>query len=74
MGLWQFSNFGLASSYLERNNSSLVYMVKVLLSKPPQYSGFFLNDYKGLIESLKRLTANPKQKILFNQSNFGLLT
>jgi hypothetical protein len=46
------------------NNSSLVYMVKSFIEQTnSQYSGFFLNDYKGLIESLKNAhKANPNQK------------
>lgn len=73
--LANFQILALLPSYLERNNSSLVYMVKSFIEQTNSpYSGFFLNDYKGLIESLKNAhKANPKQKILLIGVTFGLL-
>lgn len=73
--LANFQILALLPSYLERNNSSLVYMVKSFIEQTnSQYSGFFLNDYKGLIESLKNAhKANPNQKILLIGVTFGLL-
>lgn len=45
----EFCILGLLPSYLERNNSSLVWMVKKLVDKSKYLqSGFHLNDFKNL--------------------------
>src|SRR5947207_6956731 len=64
---------GLLPSYLERNNSSLVYMVNELIheSYHPQ-SGFYLNEYEKLRRSLKQLEAD-KQKTLLIGVSYALL-
>jgi hypothetical protein len=64
---------GLLPSYLERNNSSLVAMVDhfIQLSKHPS-SGFFLDDFKGLHDTLIHLEAN-RQKTLLIGVTFALL-
>lgn len=59
----QYIFYGLLPSYLERNNSSLVYMCKKLM----KYSGqemdyFFLHDFEGLQRELKK---NSTGKIPF---------
>ena len=64
---------GLLPSYLERNNSSLVFMVNKLieLSRHPQ-SGFYLNEFEKLTEVLKDLESK-KQKTLLIGVTFALL-
>ena len=64
---------GLLPSYLERNNSSLVYMVNELIhqSHHPQ-SGFYLDEYEKLHRSLKQLEAD-KQKTLLIGVSYALL-
>jgi hypothetical protein len=64
---------GLLPSYLERKNSSLVYMVDKLirLSGHPQ-SGFYLNEYAQLFSLLAELEKR-KQKTLLIGVTFALL-
>lgn len=64
---------GLLPSYLERNNSSLVYMVNELIeeSKHPE-SGFYLNEFEKLFATLKKLEAQRQPTILIGVT-FGLL-
>lgn len=46
----------LLPSYLEREGSSLIYMVDDLIrNSNPQYSGYFLYDHRALYERLKEL-------------------
>lgn len=65
----------LLPSYLERNNSSLVYMVQRFMDRSGSPdSGFFLNDYNALTDRLRQLTTNePARKILLIGVTFGLL-
>jgi hypothetical protein len=52
--LSNFKIFALLPSYLERTNSSLVYMVEHFIRKSGSPdSGFFLNDLEGLAKALK---------------------
>ena len=52
--LADFQILALLPSYLERNNSSLVYMVEHFIKKSNNpNSGFFLNDYKKLAKVLE---------------------
>jgi Acyl-protein synthetase, LuxE len=52
--LVDFQILALLPSYLERNNSSLVYMVEHFIKKSNNpNSGFFLNDYEKLAKVLK---------------------
>ena len=64
---------GLLPSYLERKNSSLVYMVEKLiqLSGHPK-SGFYMNQDENLIEALNELEKN-KRKVLLIGVTFALL-
>jgi hypothetical protein len=64
---------GLLPSYLERNNSSLVYMVDEWIRKSnhPQ-SGFYLDEYEKLVDTLKVLE-QKKQKTLLIGVSFALL-
>ena len=64
---------GLLPSYLERNNSSLVFMVSELIRKSMhEQSGFYLNEYEKLYEILKNLEAR-KQKTLLIGVTYALL-
>ena len=64
---------GLLPSYLERKNSSLVYMVSqfIQLSEQPQ-NGFYLNEYEQLFALLTELEKR-KQKTLLIGVTFALL-
>lgn len=64
---------GLLPSYLERNTSSLVFMVNELIrqSGHPQ-SGFYLNDFQKLADTLKRLEEENQPTILLGVT-FALL-
>jgi hypothetical protein len=64
---------GLLPSYLERKNSSLVFMVDELIRKSnhPQ-SGFYLEEYETLHKTLKDLEKS-KQKTLLIGVTFALL-
>lgn len=64
---------GLLPSYVERGNSSLVYMVDKLigLSEHPQ-SGFYLNEYEKLFSVLSDLE-KKQQKTLLIGVTFALL-
>lgn len=56
---------GLLPSYLERGNSSLVYMVNHLIKKSGhENSGFYLDEFEKLDTSLKRLEASGQKTIL----------
>ncbi|MDZ7898427.1 MAG: acyl transferase [Arcicella sp.] len=74
--LTDFQILALLPSYLERNNSSLVYMVEHFIKKTNNpNSGFFLNDYEKLAKILeeKSKIKNQKSKILLIGVTFGLL-
>ncbi len=64
---------GLLPSYLERQNSSLVYMVNELIQKGGhENSGFYLNEFEQLFNLLTELK-EKKQKTLLIGVTFGLL-
>lgn len=63
----------LLPSYLEREGSSLVYMVDYLIKESThEDSGFYLNDYFALSEKLKNLDTSGKKVLLIGVS-FALL-
>ncbi|KAA2219593.1 MULTISPECIES: acyl transferase [Maribacter] len=63
----------LLPSYLERDGSSLIYMVNDLINKSKHpFSGFFLNDLPKLESVLRELEAQ-KQKTLLIGVSFALL-
>ncbi len=63
----------LLPSYLERDGSSLIYMVKHFIEKSKfSESGFYLNDLSKLAQTLKKLDSNGKKVILIGVS-FALL-
>ena len=65
----------LLPSYLERNNSSLVYMVQRFMAQThSNQSGFFLDNHAELTERLRKLAQQPDQKrVLLIGVTFGLL-
>jgi len=64
---------GLLPAYLERNGSSLIYMVDDLIKRSKHAeSGFYLNNHDQLVENIIRLE-NRKQKILLIGVSFALL-
>ena len=63
----------LLPSYLERKHSSLVYMADELISLSGHPgSGFYLNEYQGLIRQLETLENENQSTLLFGVS-FALL-
>jgi phenylacetate-coenzyme A ligase PaaK-like adenylate-forming protein len=63
----------LLPSYHERENSSLVYMIKDFIEKSGNPdSGFYLNNYDNLIDKLNRLKNSDRKVILFGVT-FALL-
>lgn len=73
--LRDFHILALLPSYLERNNSSLVYMVQRFMTcAESNQSGFFLNNHQELTATLQKLTQQPNaKKILLIGVTFGLL-
>ena len=68
-----YTLLALLPSYLERKNSSLVYMVERLIRDTEKLeSGFYLNDFDKLFESLIELKNKKKKTILIGVS-FALL-
>jgi hypothetical protein len=68
-----YTFLGLLPSYLERKGSSLIYMVKELMTMGNfKESGFFLDDYNLLAENLKRISSTGQVTILIGVS-FALL-
>ncbi|MCZ2222286.1 MAG: acyl transferase [Chitinophagales bacterium] len=64
---------GLLPSYLERSNSSLVYMVQKLIEQSQhKQSGFYLNEFDKLYQVLQQLEEN-KQPTLLIGVTFALL-
>lgn len=70
-----FHMLALLPSYLERNNSSLVYMMNNFIDKThSQYSGFYLNNTDEMLDRLQFLSQNPDgKKILLMGVTFALL-
>lgn len=64
----------LLPSYLEREGSSLVYMVNRLIELTSHKgSGFYLNNTASLIDALIHLTSNSKRNVLLIGVSFALL-
>ena len=70
--LKQVSILALLPSYLERNNSSLVFMVNALLPKAHSTSGFFLDNFEALYNQLVQNEAMGLKTLLIGVS-FALL-
>lgn len=59
----------LLPSYLEREGSSLIYMADRLIKESGnEHSGFYLNDYKGLIKKIHLLEEQQQPAILLGVS------
>ncbi|HRO83417.1 MAG TPA: acyl transferase [Niabella sp.] len=64
---------GLLPSYLERQSSSLVFMVNQLITESRhEKSGFYLNEFKKLAQTLKILEATSQKTLLIGVT-FALL-
>lgn len=71
--LSQYAVFALLPSYLERKNSSLVYMVeKILLQSNQAMGGFFLNELEKLQQQLEEAHSKGLKLMLFGVT-FALL-
>ncbi|MGA0557404.1 acyl transferase [Larkinella sp. VNQ87] len=71
-----FHILALLPSYLERNNSSLVYMVQRFIEKTgSDRSGFFLRNTDELTATLRQLATHPEpdRSVLLIGVTFGLL-
>lgn len=65
----KFTFLALLPSYLERDGSSLVYMVDQLTKESgSRHSGFYLNEMEALIEKLEYLEKNRQPCILIGVS------
>lgn len=72
--LTDFHVLALLPSYLERNNSSLVYMVQEFVAKTGSSdSGFYLHNTTDLTRQIKHLLATSARKILLIGVTFALL-
>ncbi len=57
---------GLLPSYLEKENSSLVYMVDALIRRSSNpLSGFYLNNYEQLFATVNKLEMQNQKAVLF---------
>ena len=71
--LTDYHVFALLPSYIERNNSSLVYMVRnFLFHSFSQYGGFYLDNYGEMLQNIIE-AAQDNRKILLIGVTFGLL-
>jgi len=69
----EYAIMGLLPSYLEREGSSLIYMVSRLMTLSGNAnSGFFLDDYAGLLRSIQKSRA-AGLKVLLIGVTFALL-
>ncbi|MBT0606857.1 LuxE/PaaK family acyltransferase [Aequorivita echinoideorum] len=65
----KFAILALLPNYLEREGSSLIYMVDYLIkSSKNEHSGFYLNDYEALIEKLHFLESKNEKMLLIGVS------
>lgn len=68
-----YAVLALLPSYLEREGSSLIYMVDDLIQRSNNpYSGFYLNNYEELIKTLETLD-NSGQNVLLIGVTYALL-
>jgi hypothetical protein len=69
-----FQIFALLPSYLERDGSSLIYMVDYFLQHAQPNSNYFLYDYEKLKNELEKASiTNPTKPILLLGVTFALL-
>ena len=70
----QYIILALLPSYIERGDSSLIYMVKSLIEKTNDLrSGFYLYNYEDLYRLLLDLLLQNKKKVLLIGVSFALL-
>lgn len=71
----EFTFLALLPGYLERQNSSLVYMMQHLIeaSEYPADSGFYLYDHEKLFEKLNVLSTQRDRKVLLMGVSYALL-
>ncbi len=71
----RFHILALLPSYLERNNSSLVYMMQHFIEESgSEYSGFYLNNTGEMLHCLHHLAENPDgREVLLLGVTFALL-
>ncbi len=67
-----YNILALLPSYLQRKGSSLVYMADKLIQKAKPHSGFYLDDFEHLKDSIIALEEKREQTILLGVS-FALL-
>lgn len=69
----EYHIFALLPSYLERNTSSLVFMMDHFIQESQsEFSGFFLNQYAELVDQIKK-ALQTNRKIWLMGVTFGLL-
>ena len=65
----EYCILSLLPNYRQREGSSLIYMVNDLIEKSKhKQSGFYLNDYQALSNTLEKLEAQGQKTILFGVS------
>ncbi|MDR3272525.1 MAG: acyl transferase [Flavobacteriaceae bacterium] len=65
----QYVYLGLLPSYLERQNSSLIYMVDFLMKQSGKTeNGYFLHNFEELNQILRELEAENRKVVLFGVS------
>lgn len=64
----QYQIFALLPSYIEREGSSLIFMINDLISKSQNQGGFFLDNIDQLIHNLQNTVTNDKKVLLFGVS------
>jgi hypothetical protein len=71
----EFTFLALLPSYLERDDSSLVYMTNLFISRSNFKSdcGFFLDDHNDLKKRLKKLSIEKSRKVLLLGVSFALI-
>lgn len=71
----EYTFLALLPGYLERQDSSLVYMMQKLisLSQFPKDSGFFLYDHEKLFKKLSFLSTQKNRKVLLIGVSYALL-
>ena len=66
--------FALMPSYLERENSSLIAMMKSFIQKTnDEFSGFYLDDYNKLLRDVNAARKSGNKKIILWGVSFALL-
>jgi phenylacetate-coenzyme A ligase PaaK-like adenylate-forming protein len=68
----QYSIYVLLPSYIERDGSSLIFMISDLIGQSKNSGGFFLDNDTELVKKLNNNVTNGKKTILFGVS-FALL-